>query len=197
VICRTKEGTSTSRMVNVTARTKSPWTKRSEVIFNSSSSREVCSILQFSSQDPRKCFRAEADAVDTLVDDYPFSDSSFSHCSSIFLTSTYSRTHWEYVVQGLIRYLLTENGVPGLHFATTILLYDSQSNEETYNLLMKEEGIIHKLTADLMQGDAGSDNRLQEAVLRLLFEMTRVQRVDPQALGRCAEVTGWRTASTN
>jgi hypothetical protein len=97
----------------------------------------------------------------------------------------------------LIRYLLTENGVPGLHFATTILLYDSQSNEETYNLLMKEEGIIHKLTADLMQGDAGSDNRLQEAVLRLLFEMTRVQRVDPQALGRCAEVTGWRTASTN
>ena len=140
----------------------------------------------------------------TSSDEYLDSDYEIAKCSCQLLDSSIFRDHADYVrkqiVHGLLQVRLSR--VPGslkshddrraeavqedspnvLHIITTILLLDGRRHEETFEL-MNQEGAFTRLV-ELIRSQRDDDGLLHRRLLELLYEMSRIQRLQTKDLGR-------------
>ena len=69
-----------------------------------------------------------------------------------------------------------------LHLITTILLFDGHGHEKTFEL-MNQEGAFTRLV-ELIRSQRDDDGLLHRRLLELLYEMSRIQRLQAKDLGR-------------
>lgn len=67
-----------------------------------------------------------------------------------------------------------------LHISAAVLLFDGRANESTFEL-MQNEGVFARLV-ELIRDQRDQDDGLHKLLLELLFEMSRMQRLDRHEL---------------
>lgn len=113
-------------------------------------------------------------------------DFDISRCSYKLFASSIFAEHADYVRRQIIYGLLQEDDPNTLHLIAAFLLFDGRQNEVPLQM-MNEEGafarlleLIQALRRDEMGGGAG----LHRLCMDLLYEMSRIQRVKIEDLGR-------------
>lgn len=71
---------------------------------------------------------------------------------------------------------------PRLHLIALILLYDGRGTQKTFEMML-EEGLFIRLM-DLVQKTRDEDRMLWRSLIELLYEMSRIQRLRREDLGR-------------
>ena len=69
-----------------------------------------------------------------------------------------------------------------LHCIAAFLFYDGRQNEATFEM-MKEEGAFPRLQ-ELLKEEEDDETGLHRMLLELLYEMSRIQRIRFEDLGR-------------
>lgn len=69
-----------------------------------------------------------------------------------------------------------------LHMAAAVMLFDGRSNESVFEM-MQSEGVFPRLV-ELIRDSQNDDNGLHKLLLELLFEMSRVQRLERDDLSK-------------
>lgn len=87
----------------------------------------------------------------------------------------------EYVRTQLIYCLLQEDEPATLHFIAGFLLFDGRQNEATFEK-MNQEGCFPRLI-ELIKRDRREDPRLHRLLLEVLYESSRMQRLNTEDLG--------------
>lgn len=75
-----------------------------------------------------------------------------------------------------------------LHLAALVLLYDGRGNQKTFEAML-EEGLFIRLM-DLVQRTRSEDRLLWRALIELLYEMSRIQRLRLEDLGKLGAFLG-------
>ncbi|KAF2400029.1 hypothetical protein EJ06DRAFT_530795 [Trichodelitschia bisporula] len=107
-------------------------------------------------------------------DDYLRTEQEIAHCSYRLLASPIFGTHADYVRHQVAYALLQEDEGPSLNLIAAILLYEGRVHEETFELL-QQVGAFPRLV-ELIQA-WGEDPVLHRALLDLMYEMSRIQRL--------------------
>jgi len=121
-----------------------------------------------------------------VIDEYLSTDYDVSRCSYKLFTSGIFAAHADYVRRQIIYGLLQEDDPNTLHLIAAFLLFDGRQNEIPLQM-MNEEGafarlleLIQALRKDETDGGAG----LHRLCMDLLYEMSRIQRIKIEDLGR-------------
>lgn len=114
-------------------------------------------------------------------DDYLPTEEALDHCADELLESQLFRDNAEYVRTQLIYSLLQEDDLALIHIIAGILLSDGRQNDTTFEIMMRD-GVFARVV-DLIKLKHEDDSRLYTQLLKLLYEMTRVQRLSIEDLG--------------
>lgn len=114
-------------------------------------------------------------------DEYLPSEDDIDRCTDKLLESQLFRDNADYVRTQLIYSLLQEDDLAFVHIIASILLTDGRQNEGTFEA-MNREGAFARLV-DLMKTRREDDHRLFKHLLKVLYEMSRVQRLSIEDLG--------------
>ena len=141
------------------------------------------------------------DGGGNCTEDYLQSDSDIARCSAKLLDSRLFNGHQEYVRRQIIYCLLQvnwsmnpyrkkvrlirseqEDSPDVLYHVSSFLIVDGRQNERTFEV-MNDEGAFSRLVelVKIMQ-DSGAG--LHRMLMQLLYEMSRIQRIRHQELGR-------------
>ena len=71
---------------------------------------------------------------------------------------------------------------PRLHLVALVLLYDGRGAQKTFEMML-EEGLFIRLM-DLVQKTRDEDRMLWRSLIELLYEMSRIQRLRREDLGK-------------
>ncbi|KAF1811187.1 hypothetical protein P152DRAFT_459592 [Eremomyces bilateralis CBS 781.70] len=110
-------------------------------------------------------------------DDYLQSDQDIAQCIFKFLNSSLFQPHKDYVRRQLVYSLLQEDDAPSLHVIAAILLYDGRMHDETFMMFQQEGGfprVVELIHAPVAQNNVA----LHRMLLELMYEMSRIQRLD-------------------
>ena len=117
------------------------------------------------------------------LDEYLKSGSDWARCSYIFLDSPMFNSDKDYVRLRLIEELRKEDLNPRIYLVSTILLFDGRQNQETFEV-MQAEGSFPRLLELLCSKNTPEDKECRNRLLDLLYEMSRVQKLRWEDLGR-------------
>lgn len=123
-------------------------------------------------------------------DEYLQSDYDVARCIQKLLRSELFEGNKEYVRTQFIYCLLQEDEPATLHFIAGFLLFDGRQNEATFET-MSQEGCFPRLIELIKQGRR-EDPRLHRLLLEVLYESSRMQRLNTEDLGHVDDefVTG-------
>ncbi|KAF2459596.1 hypothetical protein BDY21DRAFT_317723 [Lineolata rhizophorae] len=107
-------------------------------------------------------------------DQYLQSEDDVLRCTFKLLEACLYADHKEYVRRQLVYCLLQEDDPPTLHIITAFLLFDGIHHDETFEM-MQTEGAFPRLIELIQSPNLNSDFRLHRLLLRLLYEMSRIQ----------------------
>ncbi|RCI11143.1 hypothetical protein L249_7499 [Ophiocordyceps polyrhachis-furcata BCC 54312] len=102
-------------------------------------------------------------------------------CAQMLLESRLFQDNKHYVRTQIIYSLLQEDDVGFLHAIVCLLLFDGRSDESTFPRMLDEACFARLLELLIAQRDE-DDARLYRLLLQLLYEMSRVQRLETDDL---------------
>ena len=113
-------------------------------------------------------------------DDYLPSDHDVERCIHSLLDSRIFKDNADYVRTQLIYSLLQEDDLSLIYIIASFLLLDGQHNEDSFDK-MNKEGVFARLV-ELIKHKRDEDPRLHKLLMKLLYEMSRVQRLSIEDL---------------
>ncbi|KAI9743269.1 MAG: hypothetical protein M1818_003115 [Claussenomyces sp. TS43310] len=112
--------------------------------------------------------------------EYLHSEYEFARCSQKLLQSELFHRNKEYVKKQVVYSLLQEDDPASLHVIASLLLFGGRQDEGTFEI-MNEEGCFSRLL-ELIKEGTKDDLQLHRLLLELLYEMSRVQRLNMRDL---------------
>ena len=73
--------------------------------------------------------------------------------------------------------LRQEDDIPTLHLTAAFLLFDGRNNDETFEM-MQAEGAFPRLVELIQKHEVQGETRLHQSMLELMYEMSRIQRLN-------------------
>jgi hypothetical protein len=73
--------------------------------------------------------------------------------------------------------LRQEDDIPTLHLTAAFLLFDGRNNDETFEM-MQAEGAFPRLVELIQKHEVQEETRLHQSMLELMYEMSRIQRLN-------------------
>jgi len=141
-----------------------------------------------------------------FIDEYLVSEYDWAKCAYKLLDSPLFTKHRHYVRRRMIGRLrkvrlatfwssiqlffgncgvnnnMQEVLAPRLHLVALVLLYDGRGAQKTFEMML-EEGLFIRLM-DLVQKTRDEDRMLWRSLIELLYEMSRIQRLRREDLGK-------------
>lgn len=111
--------------------------------------------------------------------EYLQTDFSVAKCIFHMLEGALFASNKEYVRRQIIYCLLQEDDNPTLHMVAAFLLYDGRnSRDDEVFEMMHSEGTFPRLVELVQTGTVQEDTTLHQMLLQLLYESSRVQRLN-------------------
>ncbi|KAF1838012.1 hypothetical protein BDW02DRAFT_490098 [Decorospora gaudefroyi] len=123
--------------------------------------------------------RAFLNVTTNYISEYLQTDFSVVKCIFRMLEGELFASNKEYVRRQIIYCLLQEEDNPTLHIVAAFLLYDARNsqNDEIFEM-MHSEGTFARLVQLVQTRAIQEDTRLHQLLLQLLYESSRVQRLN-------------------
>ncbi len=115
-------------------------------------------------------------------DQYLDTEYDIARCTQKLLQCDLFEANRDYVRIQIVYSLMQEDDAATLHVIANFLLFDGRQNEATFEL-MNREGCFPRLL-DLIKRGRQDDSRLHRLLLELLYEMSRMNRLSVEDLGR-------------
>ncbi|KAJ4384605.1 pre-rRNA processing [Didymella sp. IMI 355093] len=123
--------------------------------------------------------RAFLNVTTSYKSEYLETDYSIAKCIFRMLEGELFATHKEYVRRQMIYCLLQEEDNPTIHLVAALLLYDGRnSGDDVVFGMMHKEGSFPRLVELVQLETVQEDTSLHQMLLGLLYESSRVQRLD-------------------
>ncbi|KAJ4341588.1 pre-rRNA processing [Didymella glomerata] len=123
--------------------------------------------------------RAYLNVTTSYKSEYLETDYSIAKCTFRMLEGELFAKHKEYVRRQMIYCLLQEEDNPTIHLVAALLLYDGRhSGDDVVFEMMHKEGSFPRLVELVQLDDVQEETRLHQMLLELLYESSRVQRLD-------------------
>ncbi|CAK4030726.1 related to Orc3p [Lecanosticta acicola] len=107
--------------------------------------------------------------------EYLQSEYDIARCCYKLQDSSLFQQNQDYVRRQILYCLLQEDDVDTIHLTAAVLLFDGRSNEAAFEM-MTEEGAFSRLV-ELIRDRKDDDFGLHRLLLKLLFEMSRIQKL--------------------
>lgn len=139
---------------------------------------DICSAQQCSTSELiDQALRTYLHFTTNFKEEYLVSDDDVARCIEKLLASELFTANRDYVRTQLVYSLLQEDESVTLHIIASFLLFDGRQNEETFRM-MNVEGSFSRLV-ELIKAKKDEDFWLHKLLLELLYEMCRIQQLDP------------------
>ncbi|TWU78112.1 hypothetical protein ED733_007244 [Metarhizium rileyi] len=115
------------------------------------------------------------------------SHDDFLACAHMLLDSGIFKNNKDYVRTQIIHSLLQEDEVGPLHAITSLLFLDGCSDESTFPRMI-EESCFPRLLELIIAQKEDADSRLHRLLLQLMYEMSRVERLNIEDLSLVDDV---------
>ncbi|KAF2500374.1 hypothetical protein BU16DRAFT_523167 [Lophium mytilinum] len=142
------------------------WDELDEIVSTRCSDHEriddaLRSYLSFTTE-----FRAE----------YLSTEDDITKCSRRLIDGDLFANHTDYVRRQIVYCILQEDDNPTLHLVATFLLVDGSNHDATFEM-MQAEGAFSRIVELVQRPEVEADMALHQLLLKLLYEMSRIQKL--------------------
>lgn len=117
-----------------------------------------------------------------ILDEYLQSANDWMRACYILLGSPMFEEHGNHIRQRLIEQLKDQTNNARVYLASTVLLYDGRTHHTTFEM-MRESKLFPRLVELALSKKSSEDKECRNRLLEVLYEMSRVQRLNYSDLG--------------